>query len=484
MLKRIVFITLFALALNGAAYAETAPLDVESLPHSTYHGPNGTTVTIVRYLDLNWTEVDPTTALSAKDTLYKEVCFEGKFESFVGQQGLKLTGVDGVINFEDKSKRKTAPEMKALDNVWICGTLAPNKNGPGQELTIVELAKLPPDAQRFENKFLTLEHSKNAAGLIELGQKIDLSVRNSKNSGIAMGNFEHLGQLRDRAWLLAIGIKEKELRANDANGCYEIALLYRDLLHRTPAYRKWVLSALDIDPDHGNASKDAEHVFQMIRVGDKYYTKLDYDQMQKAQDKAQQALAEQKRNQERMRTEKRVQEIAERTTRLLDFQAALRTNDPEARIGAITSLGEEVKNSLDLGFSVAAVDILTNMNDAAAINPGLDKATKSEFIEVRQLVYSSLAWRAGQNDINSQIAYDVLASSLKSEKMKEPAQSASAALVEIGGKNAIGALVAGLDSTEPVVCEAMIDGLKKLTHQTLQKREEWMTWWVDNKAKL
>ena len=103
--------------------------------------------------------------LSSKESLYKEVCFEGKFESYIEPIGLKLTGIDGKIVFEDKSHRKAAPEMKPLDNVWVCGTLQPTKNGRAQELLIYEVAKLPPDAQRFENKFAALEHTRNAIGL-------------------------------------------------------------------------------------------------------------------------------------------------------------------------------------------------------------------------------------------------------------------------------------------------------------------------------
>ena len=485
MQKHLLTAALAALLAAGAAEAGTAPLDVEALPHSTYTGANGVQASLVRFADQNWTEIDPATVLATKDSLFKEVCFEGKFESYADPVGIKLIGVEGNIVFEDKAKRKSAPEMKALDNVWVCGTLQPAKKGPGQEVLIYEVAKLPPDAQRFENKLLALEHVRNVPGLVELGQKIDQGIKSSRNgTGLGMQGFDRMAQLRDKAWTSAIAIKEKDMRPSDANACYEIALMYRELMHRTPLYRSWVIKALEIDPEHNGASKDAEHVFGLVKVGDKYISKSDYLRNQQEQETAAKELADKQKALERDRTARRTQEIAERTVRLLEYQAALRTSDSEARVGAITTLGDEVRKSLDLGFSLAAVDILTNMNDAAAIVPGMEKAAKSEFIEVRQLVYASLAWRASQNDVNSQVAYGVLASALRAEKMKEPAQAASAALVEAGGKGAVGTLIAGLDSTEAVVCEAMIDGLKKITHLQHQKKEEWLAWWNENKNQL
>ena len=238
-------------------------------------------------------------------------------------------------------------------------------------------------------------------------QGTDQSAKNSRNScgGFQMITIsDRMAQLRDKAWSLAISIKEKDLRPNDANACYEVALMYRELMHRTPMYRTWVLKALEIDPEHNGASKDAEHVFSMIRVGDKYLSKTDYARTQQELEQSTKELAERQKSQEKERAVRRTQEISERTVRLLDCQAALRTSDPAARVGAITTLGEEIKKSLDLGFALAAVDILTNMNDAAATSPALDKVAKSEFIaEVRQLVYASLvsARRAERREFRS-----------------------------------------------------------------------------------
>ncbi len=481
-MPRKLFIAAVLMLLAGsAAQASNAPVDPEALQRLKYTGPNGVQVTVLRYADQNWTEVDPNSAMAAKDTYYKEVCFEGKFESY-WDLGLKLTGVDGKLLFEDKAKRKSAPDMKPLDNVWVCGTLQPSKTGAGQDLMVYDVFKLPPDAQRFQNKFDTYERNKDVQGLVDLGLRIEQNIKSSRNGNLGFIGHEGLLQLRDKAWGLAIGTKEKDLRAGDANGSYDIALMYRDLLKRNSNYRTWVLKTLEINPDHGNAGKDAEHVFGMIRVGDKWFSKSDYDMLQKKQEESTREMAERMKKQDAERAIRRNQEIAERTTRLLDFQAALRTSDAKGRDGAIESLGEEIKKSLDLGFALAGVDILTNMNEAAAIMSGLDSASKSEFIEVRQLVYSSLAWRAAQNDVNSQVAYDVLAAALKTEKMKEAAQTASTALVENGGKEAIKTLIAALDSNDTGVCEALMGGLKNLTQKQFLKKEEWRAWWAENKG--
>lgn len=483
MLKKCWIATLFALCASSALHAATAPLNVEELLHTTYLGPNRIPIVIVRYADQNWTEIDPAALALKMDTLPKDVCFEGKFESFPEPLRLKLSGVDGRIVFEDLARRKQAPDMKALDNVWVCGTIRPTKDNRGHEVVIFEAAKLLPDHQRFENKLLTLEREHNAAELILLGNKIDQCMRNSKNSnGFGLSSYDKLGVLRDKAWTVAVAMKEKDLKPNDANACFDIAIQYRDLLKRMPLFRTWVLKTLKIDPDHSNAGREAERTFNMIHVGDEWMSRPDFEARQKDNDKKFKDQEERDKALALERSARRAQEIAQRTVRLLNFQAALRTGDPDGRVGAIKSLGEEVQNSLDLGFSLVAVDILTNMNDPAAIVFGMDFASKSEFVEVRQLVYESLAWRAGQNDVNSETAYAALASALKTEKAKEPAQAASAALVATGGKAAVATLIAGLDSNESGVCEALIDGLKKLTHVQLQKKEEWISWWNENKS--
>lgn len=471
---------LVAILAAPALFAANTALDPDSLQRSTYKSDKGIEFIFVRYEGQNWTEVDPAVALTAKDSTTKEVCFEAKFESFIGKTGLKLTGVDGNISFEDASKRKAAPDLKPLDNVWICGTLQAAKSGHGQELIIYDIAKLPPDRVRYESKYLTLLTAEDVKGLIDLGNRIDQSLKNSR-SVVGMQGFEMLSQLRERCWKSAIEIKEKKMRPDDPNACYEIALLYRDLVKRNASYRQWVLKTLDLNPDHANAGKDAEQYFAMVRVADKWITKQEFIERNKQLEAASIQVEAEAKARQRKRAEQLEKEIAERTTRLLDLQNALRTNDPAARVGALTSLGDEVMKCLDQNFGLAGVEILTNINDEAAILPGLDRAAKSEHRDVRELVYTSLAWRASLNDNASQSAFDVLASALKVEKDKEPAQAASKALAELGGKQAVATLIAGLNSNEAAVTDALIDGLKKAAQQSFQTKDQWQQWWSANK---
>ena len=409
------------------------------MPRHIYDGANGPVkvVTLVHYAEQNWTEVDPVAVFSTRKTVrLKSFVSRAKFDAFTGQTGLKIVGVRGSIQFEDRAKRKAAPELKALDNVWICGTLQPAEDGHGQQLLIYDIMKLPPDAQRFENRFQTLEHAANAQGLIDLGQGIDRTVRNNKTEGLI--GYERLIALRDKAWNTAIQIKEKELRPRDANGCYEIATMYRDLLHRSSQYRAWVLKTLDIDPDHVNDGKDAEKI--MLQALRRRRRSLD-DCRRIGQDRKECSknrrlkCRTRKQKLERKNAAQREKEIANRAAFLLDYQSALRTNDAAARVGALSSLGDAIKTSLDLGFGLSAVDILANLNGDAAIINGLDRAAKSDFIEIRQHVYATLVWRASLSDGSA--AYDVLAGALRTEKAKEAAQTASDALAQTGGKAAI-----------------------------------------------
>ncbi|MEI6235523.1 MAG: hypothetical protein WCT04_20910 [Planctomycetota bacterium] len=470
---------LIASTAFGLTHAADTLLNPEELPRTTYKG-----VTIFRYADQNWTEIDPAVILSLNNTALKEVCFEGKFESFVGALGLKLTGVDGKIFFEELAKRKLAPEMKALDNVWICGTIQPAKTGRGLELIIFDIAKLQPDVDRFMTKFNALEKEQDANGLIELGKKLELSAKKSGIGGLNMPGFDRINTLRDKCWNLAISIKEKTRKPNDSNACYEIAALYRDLIKRTPLYRQWVLKTLEIDPDHSSAGRDAERAFNMIRVGDKWISKDEYLRTQEIQELASKELEAKTKREQAQQTAQQIQESNERTVRLIELQVALRPTEGQGRGGAIQTLGERIQASLDQGFALTGIDILTNINDPSSISPGLEFAANNRYSEVRKLVYGSLVWRAAQNDVNSPMAYDVLARALKKEKTKEPAQAAANALAETGGKNAVNTLVAGLESIEPAVCESLIDGLKKLTHVQHQKKDEWIAWWNESKTQL
>lgn len=474
---------LFAVLLTGTALAGNAPVNPDELPRIQYKGPNGTVVTFLKYEGVNWCEVDPAVVLSSRDATYKEVCFEGKFESYVGALGLKLTGVDGTIYFEDKTKRKLAPELKQLDNVWICGYLEPSKNGRGQDLRIMDLAKLPPDLLRYQAKFQTVLATDDINGLIDLGNRIEQSTKSAAIK-IGMTNVDRLNDLRDKCWQSAIELKEKKMRPNDSNAAYEIALLYRDLRKRNSSYRQWVMKTLEMNPDHANAGRDAEQTFGMVKVGDKWITKQEHkERIDRAKIETELAVKSEQERQ-RKRAEDLEKEIAERTVKLLDCQSALRTNDPAARVGALTSLGDAVKNCLDQNFGLAAVEILANINDDAAILPGLDRAAKSEHRDVRELVYTSLAWRGSLQDSASQSAFDVLAGALKTEKDKEPAQAASKALAEMGTRSAIGTLVSALDSNEQAVTDVLVDGLKKATKESLQTRDEWQRWWSANKERL
>src|SRR5207244_541002 len=128
----------------------------------------------------------------------------------------------------------------------------------------------------------------------------------------------------------------------------------------------------------------------------------------------------------KVRQEKEARErehaVTERPALLTTAQIALCTSDPKRRDGAIRSLGESIEKTIDPGFGELGVDILANLNDPAAVFPGLDLAIKNKSADVRKSAFEALIFRTGIKE-DQQIALGVLADALKTEKDMAAAKS-------------------------------------------------------------
>jgi hypothetical protein len=246
-----------------------------------------------------------------------------------------------------------------------------------------------------------------------------------------------------------------------------------------PRYRVCILKCLEIDPDHARASRVAQDQFGMERFEGKWQRHEDVEEMVKS--KKEEQLRIESANKVRLEklAKDRERAVTERPALLNGAQIALCTSDPKRREGAIRSLAESIQTSLDPGFGEEGVDILANLNDPAAVFPGLDLAIKNTAPEVRKSAFEALVFRGGIKE-DQQVALGVLADALKAEKDPATAQTGIDGLVSLG-KPAVGTLIAGLANSEKPVCEEIIEALKSSTKQTLTTKEAWEDWYSKNK---
>ena len=174
-------------------------------------------------------------------------------------------------------------------------------------------------------------------------------------------------------------------------------------------------------------------------------------------------------------------EVAERPAKLMKLELALCTNDPKHRDGALETLGQEVKKSLDPEFGIQAVEILANLRDSGAVS-GLSLAGGSQWPEVRRQAYEALVWRSTVKDDQTlaDLALHVMTDALKIEKDEPTAKAGIEALAETRSKPALAALVAALATPDAVVRGDIIRGLNDATKQNMATREEWEKWWQAN----
>jgi hypothetical protein len=485
---RILLGVLAILAVLAAPLLRAESVNVDELTHSIIMLPNGQRAEVILYKGINYRVVGPE-VLTGNTTADPDVCFESKFDSITPPDKVKLFGVPGTLIIEDRDVMKSASEFKRADNIWFCGTLRKGRDGKSIEFVVVDLQKQLPDLERYVKRIARLEKKFADANLpreermivaesaIDLGHRIDQDMKQAMSN---FSDFDRLGAMRDKAYDVGLENKEVALRSDDADGFFALAEQWKELRRKMPKYRLLVLKCLELDPDHPRASRVAQETFNM----DKYegrWLRLEQIADIKASRKTDQLKLDEA-NKAKAARFKREQEraISERPALLLKSEQALCTSDPKARDGALKSFGEAIQNSVDPGFCESAIEIMVNLDDRAAVYPGLDLAAKSQFPEVRRQAYEALAWRSTVKD-DQETALKTLADALKAEKDVPAARIGIEALVALGSKPAVGALVASLGTPENAVRDEIVIGLKNATKQSLGSKEAWDDWWSRNK---
>lgn len=486
-------IGIFALAAQLALFyfafpAHADSINVDELPHNVIQLPNGDRAEVILFHGVNYRSVGPEILTSANDS-DPDVCFEAKFDSIVIPDKIKLFGLQGTLIVEDRDILKGVAEFKRGDNVWFCGSLRKTTEGKTVELLVADLQKQLPDLERYGKRIQRFEKRLTddmlnrderlviAESAIDLGHRIDQDQRLTINN---FGDFDRLAALSKKAFEVGLENKEKSLKSDDADGWFALGEQWKELVHKVPKYRNAVLKCLEIDPEHARASRVAQDQFGMEKFEGKWQRREDIDEIVKNKKEDQARIEAANKARVEKEAKDREHSVAERPALLNTAQIALCTSDPKRRDGAIRSLGEAIEITIDSGFGEQGVDILANLNDPAAIFPGLDLAIKNKSSDVRRSAFEALVFRSSIKE-DQQIALGVLTDALKIEKDAPTAKAGIEGLVELGAKPAIGTMIAGLSNSEAPVRDEIIEGLKSATKQTLATKEAWVEWWAKNK---
>jgi len=448
-------------------------VNIDDLPRKAIALPNGNQAEVITFNDHNWRVVDPS-VLNSTEARDPDVCFEAKFDMFVPPDRLRLFGVQGMAILDEKLRRRAQTEFKRNDNVWLCGTLRSSPGGKKVDFNAVDLLKQPPDNVKFETRIRKLEAEGSADRLIELGHRIE---QQTKQDVAGFTDFDKLTILRDKAFDLGLQLKEKSLRAEDADGHFALGVQWRDLRRRNSKFRELVRKALAIDPDHPNASRVAEDELQMVKTGRRWVSKSEFERMEEDRkvEQVRQTNAEAVAREAQVRA--RQQAAAERPARVLAQYNALAGADEAARAPVIAALGEAIQQTIDPGFADEAIDLLVNSGDAG-VDAALQNAARNELPEVRRVVLEALAWR-GQS---APQAATLLGKILSAEKDLTTYKSGLGAAKALRPRLAAGALVSALNNADRSARDEAIEALKTVTQQQHTTKEAWEGWWAQNQA--
>ncbi|MGD0093283.1 MAG: HEAT repeat domain-containing protein [Planctomycetota bacterium] len=477
-----------ALAWAPRASAEAAPVNADDLPHRKIQLPNGTEVEVVIYQGHDWL-VQDVSVLSGDNDQNPDICFEAKFESVVQPDKLKLFGRAvwpsskekqwATIILDDRLKQRALRDFKTNDNLWFCGTLRKRpQNQKELELVAADILKQPPDMERFKRDLEKKIKLRDGEALIELGHKIQ---EHGKTETPTIDTFDSLNKLSTQAFEAGLKIEEEALKPDDVDRKFALAKLWRELVGNNARSRRLVLECLKQNPDHPGAGEVAEKELGMKKYNGWWHTPDEIAEFERVVKEGEKKLADAKKATDEAREKDRKEVERNRTVLLADQAAKLRLADPQAREKALLALGEAVRKCPDPGFGMSAVDILVNLPDAAAVQ-ALCTAAKSDIPEVRGQVCEALAWRGGARQ--DQPALEGLQKALAVEADTATARAALAAVAALDRKAAAGVLVAGLDNTNSVIQDEIMEKLKTATGQQLGTKQEWQAWWAKNKDSL
>lgn len=477
-----ILLTAIAMLAIGCCGAET-PTFIDALPHRTLLLPDYTTVEVYELNGSAYKRIS--VGMLEQSALGGDgVCFEAKFLALTPDAQLKISGstvplIPGALELIRKLKA-----LKNGDNLSCFGTLRKAGDGKSVEFTLIEFFKEAGDLERFQALFMALKHRAEqvakrdqqslAADFMDLGKRASTAANQPTLTGNE--NFA-LSALASSAYAAGLDLKQSTIqdqRPNDAESWFSLAQEYRELQRSNVAkYRELVLKTLELDADHAGAGRSAEQLGYQKFEG-RWRTPEQIAELVRRRDADQARLTE--------LAAQRVRALRDRVTaegpQLSSHLAAEMSSHNRTRAEAALAFYHEIVDEApDVGGPLLAS--LADIDGPETLS-ALSFASQSPSPTLRSLGYEALAWRSNHAE-EREAALKLLCDALKSEHASDAARSGVEALVALGTKPAIGALVCSLSTNDAAVRDAIILGLKAATHQPLGSREAWNEWWAKNR---
>ena len=475
---------LLALAVASACcLAEDTPGSIDKLKHRTMPLPNGKSIELV-YIGESFFKLVTPEVLQGNTT--DDVAFEARFQALTPDGHLKLAGSTGVVLASDPQVLRKAKELKSGDNISCFGTLRLASDGKSVELVLAEIFKEASDLQRFTRTYDELEKKSHAADLkneakdalaqayVELGTR---AVRTQATNKESTDNFG-LAKLAKGAFTHGLDIQWQAvsaLRPNDADSYYSLAYQYHELLPENSAqkYFKLIRLCLDLDTKHPAAVRVAPDL-GLILFEDKWHTQSEIDDIVKGR-KRDNEHKDKERAEYLLGLYKQIK--SEGVLLAPHLSADIASGDAARAAAALKFYKNIVDDAPEYGVSV--VTAMTEVDTPDALE-ALKIASRSPAEKIREVGYEALVWRSNRAQEREQ-TLSLLCDALKIEKESAAVKSGVDALVSLGGKPALGALICSLASENAEVRAAVMAGLKAATHESFSSPQEWESWWKENK---
>ncbi len=337
------------------------------------------------------------------------VCVEGKFDRYV-PPNIQLMGSDREIYVTNRS---LLGGLIGGQNIWVAGVAEKKRREASCRLKVEAIVRLKDDFDLFKDRYNRHSKAGNWKRLLELGRWIQ---ENGKLVvSLRLEDIDRYQARRNRAVREALRIRGKLLDPTDANGHYELARKYMDLLGRGGADKPidLLLRTIVLDPRHKKAAESLRDL-GYVWYDDVWMTREQRDTLKRKKARELAAAGNGvKTDPESTRVTKPGEKLStsKRIIQLLDVKRLARSGP-----GGLKTVAERLLGA-DEGVARRIVWILAN-SDARAEPGALWSGRQSESVAVRKDTADALAWSRRLEDLSLMI---------RSQKIAEVREHAIAA---------------------------------------------------------
>ena len=322
------------------------------------------------------------------------------------------------------------------------------------------------DPDLFRDRYNRYSKAGNWERLLELGRWIQ------ENGKLVANRLEDINQYdsdRKRAVREALRIRGKLLDPADANGHYEVARMYIDLLERGDVRKAidLLLRAIDLDPRHKGASESLREL-GYVRYEGRWVSREQRDAREREKTRIAAATGEDSGTTGSTSggdVRGKALSTSERIALLLEVERKARSGP-----GGLKTVAERLPGA-DEAVARRIVWILAN-SGATADPRALSTGLRSNSVAVRKDVADAFAWSRRLDDLSLMI---------RSEKTAEVLEHAIAALGGLGTRECVGTLVSLLSVDNDPARSHIAAELRRLTRVDLAGPEAWARWWNEKK---